>query len=82
MGVHFLKRQVLLLDENKLSRISELARLSKERDLTPSEKQEQKELRDEYRQGFVRNLKAQLENTKIINPDGTVINVADKKKGK
>lgn len=69
------------MDAKKLDRISELARLSKERELSPAEKEEQKTLRDEYRRGFVRNLANQLENTKILNPDGTVINVRDLKKG-
>lgn len=69
------------MDAKKLDRISELARLSKERELSPAEKEEQKTLRDEYRRGFVRNLANQLENTKILNPDGTVINVKDLKKG-
>ncbi|MCD8329037.1 MAG: DUF896 domain-containing protein [Ruminococcus sp.] len=68
------------MDKKKLDRISELARISKERNLSESELIEQKTLRDEYRKGFVRNLTNQLENTKILNPDGTITNVRDLKK--
>ncbi len=68
------------MDKKKLDRISELARISKERKLSESELIEQKTLRDEYRKGFVRNLTNQLENTKILNPDGTITNVRDLKK--
>lgn len=69
-----------VMEKEKLDRISELARLSKERELSDAEKKEQKILRDEYRKGFVRNLESQLENTRIINPDGTITNVKDLKK--
>lgn len=68
------------MEKKKLDRISELARISKERELSNSEKEEQRILRDEYRKGFVSCLTSQLDNTKIINPDGTVINVRDLKK--
>ncbi len=36
------------MDKIKVDRINELARLSKSRELTDSEKTEQKQLRDEY----------------------------------
>lgn len=68
------------MEKKKLDRISELARISKERELSKAEKEEQRILRDEYRKGFVSCLTSQLDNTKIINPDGTVINVRDLKK--
>lgn len=70
------------MDKKKLDRISELARISKERELSEEEKKEQKILRDEYRRGFVRDLTNQLENARILNPDGTITNVRDLKKGK
>lgn len=70
------------MEKEKLDRISQLYRLSKERNLTEEELKEQKALRDEYRQGYVRNLTQQLENTKILRPDGTRINVSDLKKDK
>lgn len=68
------------MEKKKLDRISELARISKERELSKAEKEEQRILRDEYRKGFVSCLTSQLDNTKIINPDGTIINVRDLKK--
>lgn len=36
------------MEKNKVDRINELGRLSKERELTEDEKKEQKLLRDEY----------------------------------
>ncbi len=69
-----------VMEKEKLDRISELARLSKERELSESEKKEQKILRDEYRKGVVSVLTSQLDSTRILNPDGTIINVKDLKK--
>lgn len=70
------------MEKEKLDRISQLYRLSKERNLTEEELKEQKALRYEYRQGYVRNLTQQLEHTEILRPDGTKINVSDLKKDK
>lgn len=70
------------MEKEKLDRISQLYRLSQQRDLTEDELKEQKALRDEYRQGYVRNLTQQLENTKILRPDGTKVKVSDLKKDK
>ena len=36
------------MEQSKIDRINELARISKERELTDEEKQEQKKLREEY----------------------------------
>ena len=36
------------MDKNKIDRINELGRISRSRELTEDEKQEQKQLRDEY----------------------------------
>lgn len=68
------------LEKKKLDRISELYRLSKQRSLTEEELKEQKDLRDEYRQGYVRNLTQQLEHTEILRPDGTKVRVSDLKR--
>lgn len=70
------------MEKKKLDRISQLYRLSKQRDLTEDELKEQKELRDEYRRGYVRNLTQQLEYTEILRPDGTKIKVSDMKRSK
>ena len=58
------------MEKHKIERINYLARKSKAEGLTDEEKAEQQALRDEYRAGFVRNLKAQLDNTYVVDPDG------------
>lgn len=68
------------MDQKKLDRISELTRISRQRELTPEETQERTALRNEYRRAFVGNLEAQLGNMSIVQPDGSVINVRDRKK--
>lgn len=70
------------MEKKKLDRISELYRLSKQRNLTQDELKEQKRLRDEYRQGYVKNLTQQLEHTELLRPDGTKIKVSDLKHNK
>ncbi len=60
------------MEQNKLNRINELARLSKSRGLTPAEKAEQKRLREEYVQLVHNNLRGQLENIRILESDGTI----------
>ncbi len=58
------------MENSKLERINELARLAKERALTEEELQERDVLRKEYiaewRQGAI----AVLENTYVVTPDG------------
>lgn len=71
------------MEQSKINRINELARLSKERALTEQEKEEQKALRTEYITLVHNNLRGQLENIRIIEKDGTVTDVKSKKeKGK
>ena len=48
------------MEKIKVDRINELARLSKERELTEAEKSEQKALREEY----LAEVRAQLKGTK------------------
>lgn len=60
------------MKKSKLDRINELARKSKTSEgLTEEEKQEQKILRQEYINAYKANLIAQLENTYVVEPDGT-----------
>ena len=59
------------MDQKKIDRINELARLSKERELTQEEQAERAKLRREYIDAYVGNLRATLENTVIVRPDGT-----------
>ena len=67
------------MDKKKIERINELARKSRETELTIEEKAEQKKLRDEYIAAFRGNLKKQLDNIDIIRPDGTKENLKGKK---
>lgn len=70
------------MTQEKMNRISELARKSKTVGLTDEEKAEQTALRNEYRQSVVGNLAAQLNNTYIVNPDGSKQAVKDRLKDK
>ena len=55
----------------RLARINELAALARQRDLTPEETAERDRLRQEYLAAFRENLRAQLDNTWVVGPDGT-----------
>lgn len=59
------------MDEKKIERINELARLAKERELTAEEQEERAILRREYIDSFKASLKGTLDNTVIQYPDGT-----------
>ncbi len=58
------------MEQNKIDRINFLARKAKTEGLTDAEQAEQTQLREEYRAGFLRNLRAQLDNTYIMDEDG------------
>ncbi len=67
--------------QEKVNRINELARKSKTPEgLTEAEKQEQKELRDEYIRDYRAQFTGILDNTYIQRPDGTKEKVERKKK--
>ncbi len=59
------------MEKEKLNRINELARLSKERELSEDEKAEQAALRQEYINEIRLSFGAMLDNTVIQYPDGT-----------
>ena len=59
------------MTQEKINRINELARKQKSVGLTEEELKEQAILRREYIDGFKASLTAQLENTYIVEPDGT-----------
>lgn len=59
------------MTEEKINRINELARKQKVEGLTDEERQEQYALRKEYIEAYKRSLISQLENTYIVEPDGT-----------
>ena len=58
------------MERTKLDRINELARLAKERELTPEELSERDTLRREYVAEWRRGAEQILENTYIQTPDG------------
>lgn len=58
--------------DERIIRINELYHLSKERELTSEEKEEQKKLRSEYIASVRGNLQSQLDSIRIQNPDGTL----------
>ncbi|MCD8396066.1 MAG: DUF896 domain-containing protein [Lachnospiraceae bacterium] len=71
------------MEANKLQRINELARRAKAEGLTEAERKEQAELRREYIEAVRRNLRGQLDNIDVVNPDGSIENLGEKygKKG-
>ena len=58
------------MEQAKLDRINELARIAKLRELTQEETQERAELRREYIEEWRRGTIELLENTYIVTPDG------------
>ena len=66
------------MEQKKMDRINELAKLKKERALTEAELQEQAELRAEYIAEWRASTMAVLENTFIQQPDGTKTKVTRK----
>ncbi len=66
------------MEQKKIDRISELTRISRERELTVEEQAERTELRNEYRRAFLGSLSSQLDNMSIKQPDGSIIKVKDR----
>ena len=64
--------------EEKIKRINELYKKSKEEGLTEAELKEQKKLRQEYVEAFKRNLRGQLNNISIKEKDGSITNLGEK----
>ncbi|HIR81243.1 MAG TPA: DUF896 domain-containing protein [Candidatus Limiplasma merdipullorum] len=60
------------MEHEKIERISELTRLSRERELTHEELVEREALRREYLDGFRQNARAVLESVRLKRPDGTL----------
>ncbi len=59
------------MTQEKIDRINELARKKKSVGLTEEELQEQAVLRKEYIESYKQSLISQLENTYIVEPDGS-----------
>ena len=63
------------MDEKKIARINELYHKSKAEGLNEQELAEQKELRQEYIQAIRGNIRSQLEQIKVVNEDGVVVDL-------
>ena len=66
------------MNEEKIARINALSRKSKAEGLTEAEREEQAILRQEFIASFRNNLKSQLDNIDVVNPDGSVENLGEK----
>ena len=60
------------MEHEKIERINELTRLSRERELTHEELVEREALRREYLDGFRQNARDVLESVRLKRPDGTL----------
>lgn len=58
------------MEQSKLDRINELARLKKQRELTPEETAEQARLRKEYIEEWRASTISLLENTYVVDEKG------------
>ena len=69
--------------QEKIDRINELYRKSKAEGLTEAEKNEQAILRKEFIASIKKNVQSQLNNSDMVNEEGTIENLGEKygKKG-
>ncbi len=67
------------MEQQKIDRINALAKKAKTTGLDAAEVAEQKALRQEYISAFRSSLKAQLDNTVILKPDGTAAPLRQKR---
>lgn len=63
------------MNDEKIARINELYHKSKGEGLTEEEKKEQAELRQEYIMSIRNNIRSQLNNVTVVNPDGTMVDL-------
>ncbi len=66
------------MDDKKIARINELYHKSKAEGLSEGELKEQQILRREYIDSFKRNLRGQLDQISIQEPDGTITDLGEK----
>ncbi|MCI9066045.1 MAG: DUF896 domain-containing protein [Lachnospiraceae bacterium] len=66
--------------EEMTARINELYHKSQGEGLTPREKEEQAALRQAYVANVRANLKGQLDNISIVEKDGSITNLGDRKR--
>lgn len=67
-----------MMNQEKIDRINVLARKSKAEGLTEAEKKEQAVLRQEFIAAVRKNLRGQLDNIDVVNPDGSIENLGEK----
>jgi len=61
------------MEQKKIDRINELAKLAKERELTDEEKVERAALRQEYVNSVLGDLRNQLNNTYVMDEKGNLL---------
>lgn len=66
--------------EQMTARINELYHKSQAEGLTEAEKEEQKKLRGAYVANVRANLRGQLDNISIVEKDGSITNLGEKKR--
>jgi len=66
------------MTEEKIKRINELYHKAKNEGLTDKEKAEQAALRRQFIDDFKRNLRGNLDNISIQEPDGSITNLGEK----
>ena len=66
------------MEQEKIQRINELYKKSKTVGLTDAEKEEQQNLRTEYRMSVINNLSNSLNNVSIKNSDGSITKLKPK----
>ena len=59
-----------MLDDQKLKRLNQLAKLKREDKISETELKELAGLREEYLSNFRNSFKNQIKNTKVIDPEG------------
>lgn len=59
------------MEQSKIDRINELARLAKQRELTDDEAKERQALRQEYLAEWRKGAEATLNQVVIVDPDGS-----------
>lgn len=71
---------MISVTQEKIQRINELARKSRDQGLTEEEKAEQQALRREYVEAMKQSLKSQLDASVVIRPDGSSYRLTQKNK--
>jgi len=70
------------MEKRNIDRISELTRISRERELTAEEQAERQQLRQNYLKAFRGTFRAQLDNTVVEYPDGSRVSLRESAQNK